>query len=137
MVAIEHEIKISATPQRIFEALSRRDALSDWYAGRVAGDGKEWRLEHSDGPTFRWKVIEAVSPRRIVWQCVEGPGDSVGTQASFTLLPQDAGRTLVEFAHSGWPGTHGNYRKCNTLWAILLHHLKEYAGSSSAAIPNR
>jgi hypothetical protein len=36
------------------------------------------------------------------------------------------GRTLLEFAHTGWRDDDGNFRKCNTLWAILLYHLQRY-----------
>jgi hypothetical protein len=50
----------------------------------------------------------------------------------FELSPADHGRTLVECTHAGWPGTHGNYRKCNTLWGVLLHHLKRYAETGTA-----
>jgi hypothetical protein len=43
------------------------------------------------------------------------------------------GRTLIEFAHRGWPHTDGNFRKCNTQWAILLHHLRDFVETGKAA----
>jgi uncharacterized protein YndB with AHSA1/START domain len=57
----------------------------------------------------------------------------VGTTATFTLTKTDDGRTLVEHVHAGWPGTHGNFRKCNTTWGVLLHHLRQYAETGDAA----
>ena len=35
--------------------------------------------------------------------------------------------------HAGWPGTHGNFRKCNTTWGVLLHHLRDYVETGDAA----
>lgn len=78
-------------------------------------------------------MTESTSPKRVVWKCVEGPGDAVGTNVTVELSQPEPGRTLVELAHTGWPGTHGNYRKCNTYWGLLLHHLKQYVETGKAS----
>jgi uncharacterized protein YndB with AHSA1/START domain len=136
MAEINHEIKIKAAPDRVFAALTTVEGLKSWHSAHVEGHvsvGRVLKFVHSGKPTFRWEITELDAPKRVAWQCVEGPGDSVGTRAIFELSPTDDGRTLVECAHMGWPGTHGNYRKCNTLWGILLHHLKQYAETDKAA----
>jgi hypothetical protein len=33
---------------------------------------------------------------------------------------------MLEFAHTEWRENDPSYRKCNTLWAILLYHLRRY-----------
>jgi uncharacterized protein YndB with AHSA1/START domain len=129
MAAIDHEIKIEASPERIFEALTTAGGLKSWHTAHVEGDGAPghaWRFEFTERPTFRWEVTQSASPTHVAWRCIEGPGDSVGTSVTFDLSGADKDRTLVELAHTGWPGTHGNYRKCNTYWGVLLHHLKQY-----------
>jgi uncharacterized protein YndB with AHSA1/START domain len=126
MAEIQHEFKLRASCDRILHALSDSTALARWQGAKVTGDQREWRLEYSDGTVFRWQVVEA-SPARVVWRCVEGPGQAVGKEASFTLTDAGNNRTLLEFAHTGWPGPSGNYRKCNTRWAILLHQLQQEA----------
>jgi uncharacterized protein YndB with AHSA1/START domain len=108
-----HELKMQASRDRIVEALTDSTALARWQGAKVTGTKREWRLQYPDGTVFRWQVVEA-SPERVVWRCVEGPGQAVGKEASFTFTDAGNGRTLVEFAHSGWQGTTGNYRKCNT-----------------------
>jgi uncharacterized protein YndB with AHSA1/START domain len=134
MADIHHEIKVRAAPERIREALSTAAGLESWHGGRVVSADGGWRFEFADGgPTFRWAVRPAASADEIVWRCVQGPGDSVGTEASFKISGADEGRTLVEFAHRGWPHTGGNFRKCNTQWAILLHCLREFAETGKAA----
>jgi uncharacterized protein YndB with AHSA1/START domain len=129
MAEINHEIKIRASAERVFEALTTAGSLRSWHAARVEGDGATghaWRFEFTEGPTFGWEVTESTSPTRVAWRCIEGPGDSVGTSVTFDLSGADKGRTRVALAHQGWPGTHGNFRKCNTYWGVLLHHLKQY-----------
>jgi uncharacterized protein YndB with AHSA1/START domain len=129
MAEIHHELKIKAHPERVFEALTTAQGLRSWHSAHVEAEGAPgpvWRFVHTDRPTFRWQVTECSAPLAVAWRCLEGPGDSVGTVVSFHLSKTDEGRTLVELAHAGWPGTHGNFRKCNTYWGVLLHHLRQY-----------
>lgn len=136
MPDIHHEIKISAPPGRVFEALSTRAGVAGWHTPSASGTGEpgtEWRFAFADGPEFDWAIETSDAPRLVRWRCTRGPGDSIDTTATFTLSATDDGRTLVEHVHAGWPGTHGNYRKCNTLWGVLLHHLRTYAETGDAA----
>jgi hypothetical protein len=127
MAEIHHEIKVRAAPERIREALTSATGLEAWHGGRVTSVDGAFQFEFADGaPTFRWMIESAKSGDEIVWRCLEGPGDSVGTEASFKISGADKVRTLVEFVHRGWPHAGGNFRKCNTTWAILLHHLRQY-----------
>lgn len=136
MPEIEHEIRIAAAPERVFAALTTVDGVKGWHTPTVAGDGEvggEWVFTFADHPEFGWEVVTSTSPSEVVWRCTRGPGDSVGTTATFTLAPTDDGRTLLEHVHSGWPGTHGNFRKCNTTWGVLLHHLRDYVETGDVA----
>ena len=129
MAEIHHELKIQAAPERVFEALTTAQGLRGWHSAEVEGDGAPghtWRFVHTGRPTFRWQVTACSAPTQVAWRCEEGPGDSVGTSVSFRLSKADDARTLVELVHTGWPGTHGNFRKCNTYWGVLLHHLRQY-----------
>jgi hypothetical protein len=134
MADIKHEIKIDAAPQAVLQALTSASELTKWHTSRTEnknGKDETFTIYPKDGPTFEWKVLKPDS-RTVEWQCVAGPGDSVGTTARFELSPLSDGRTLVEFSHSGWPDTHGNFRKCNTLWAVLLFHLQKYLSTKQA-----
>jgi len=126
MAEIHHELKMRASRDRIFQTLTDGVALERWHGAKVTGNKREWRLEYPDGTVFRWQVIQS-DPGRVTWRCIEGPGQAVGKEASFTLTDAGNSQTLVEFAHASWPGTSGNYRKCNTRWAILLHQLRQEA----------
>src|SRR5262245_47742454 len=129
MAEIHHEMKIKAPPDQVYEALTTARGLKSWHSARVEGDGAPghaWRFVHTGRPTFEWQVAECSAPTHVVWRCTEGPGDSVGTSVAFRLAQADDGRTLVELVHAGWPGAHANFRKCNTYWGVLLHHLRQY-----------
>ncbi|WP_437200995.1 SRPBCC family protein [Planctomicrobium sp. SH664] len=139
MPTIEHEIKLSATPDQISRALTAPEGLRSWKNRTAIGNGQlgsVWIFRYENGIEFQWKIAVS-NPHQVVWECISGPGDSAGTIAEFTLHPLPDGRTLLTCSHQGWPTTAGNYRRCNTAWAILLHHLKTYVetGRSSPAFP--
>jgi uncharacterized protein YndB with AHSA1/START domain len=135
MPEIDHEIKIAATPEKVFTALTTLDGVKGWHAPTATGTGEvgsEWIFSYADHPEFGWEITASDAPSRVVWRCTRGPGDSAGTTATFTVTPTGA-RTLLELRHAGWPGTHGNFRKCNTTWGVLLHHLRDYVETGDAA----
>lgn len=128
MAQIDHEIKIDAPIETVKQALTTISGLRSWHTSAMDGDIKLNGIlisKAKDKPAFHWKIM-SLEPT-VIWECIEGPGDSVGTQAIFNFSETKDGRVLVELSHTEWPHQHGNYRKCNTLWAILLHHLKNYA----------
>lgn len=128
MPEIDHEIKINATPEQVFAALSTHEGVSSWQTPHAEGTGavgSQWRFKFTGRAEFDWEIVESEPPSRLVWRCTRGPGDSVGTTATF-LVSRSGDRTLLELSHAGWPGTHGNFRKCNTIWAVLLHHIQQY-----------
>lgn len=127
MTEIHHEIKISAPQEKVYEAVSQLKGLRAWYAAQMEGSPPQgsFTFKATGKPRFHWQVVEN-SPKKIVWKCLEGPGDAAKTQVVYQFSQTADGRTLVEFSHVDWPGAKGNYRKCNTIWGILLHHLKKY-----------
>lgn len=135
MATINHEIKIQATPEKTFKALSNLNDLKAWHTAQI--DGKPelngvLSFKGNGSPTFLWKIVQLEPGKKVAWECIEGPGDSVGTKAIYTLSKTPDNRTLVELSHTSWPHEEGNFRKCNTLWGVLLHHLKNYVETGKA-----
>lgn len=132
---VAHEIKIRAARATVFDALTTKSGMQGWHTAHVDGDGSmgsTWHLEFPDAPSFDWQVTTSTTNECVEWECVAGPGDSVGTTVTFDLADTDDGRTLVRHTHAGWPDEEGNFRKCNTLWGVLMHHLKQYAETNTA-----
>jgi uncharacterized protein YndB with AHSA1/START domain len=135
-VQIDHEIRIAAPAEKVFAALTTLDGVRGWHTPAAEGTGEvgsTWVFGFADHPEFAWEIVGSDAPTEVVWRCVRGPGESVGTTATFTLTGLDDGRTLLEHVHAGWPGTHGNFRKCNTTWGVLLHHLRDFVETGDAA----
>lgn len=129
MANINHEIKIQASPEKTFKALSTLSDLKAWHTSHIEGKAElndVLNFHGIDRPAFSWKVTQFEPNKLVVWECIEGPGNSVGTKASYAVSKTEDNRTLVELSHTAWPDQQGNFRKCNTLWGVLLHHLKNY-----------
>jgi uncharacterized protein YndB with AHSA1/START domain len=136
MSEILHEIKIGGTSEQVFQALTTVIGIKSWQTPDVEGSGlagSEWRFNFSQRPEFRWEIQASEPGKHVSWKCVKGPGNAVGTTVDFDISSADGGRVLLSCIHTGWPGTHGNYRKCNTTWGVLLHHLKQYVETGQPA----
>ena len=128
MAEIQHELKIKADPSAVFDALTTAEGLKGWYAAEVENQNGGWTFTHTskDHLKFAFEVTESESPSKVSWRCSEGPNQAKGTSTTYLLSDTGDGRTLVELSHTEWPGSEGNYRKCNTFWGIMLYHLKQY-----------
>lgn len=136
MAEISHEIKISGTPEQVYDAIATAEGIRSWQTPNAEGTGvvgTEWVFEFTGRPQFVWEIVESEAPAKVRWRCVEGPGDSPGTAATYEITALDDGRTLLTLHHSGWSGTNGNFRKCNTIWGVLLHHIQQYVQTGTPA----
>lgn len=96
------EILLPASPDVVWESLTRPEHLAAWLGSRVELDlrqGGVLRLE-ADG-AVRFGVVEAARPSEYLafrWRpMVVGPGGSVpgpGTRVEFVLEPKDGGTHL-------------------------------------------
>ncbi len=139
MPSIDHEIKINASTEAVRAALTTNAGIAGWQTPHVEGDGavgSTWRFIFDGRPEFAWRIDEA-GPSRIAWTCTAGPGDSAGTEAVFTIATASDGKTHLLLGHTGWADTDGNFRKCYTIWGVLLHHLKQAVetGAPAPAFP--
>lgn len=135
MADINHEIKVNVAPAVVHQALTSASELSKWHTAKTentSGKAETVTISPKDGPVFEWKVLKP-DAHTVEWKCTAGPGNSVGTIARFQISSLSDGRTLVEFSHTGWPESDEHFRKCNTLWAVLLFHLQKYLGTKQAA----
>jgi uncharacterized protein YndB with AHSA1/START domain len=129
MLTLRHAIKINAPRDRVFSALADIDEMAAWHIGGVDGDiavGSTFRLNPKPGLVFGWRTEEIVAGERIRQQCVEGPGNSAGKTLTFTLSDDAEGTTLVTLTDGQWLDDDSNLPFCNTRWAEVLFHLKEY-----------
>jgi uncharacterized protein YndB with AHSA1/START domain len=133
--SLRHAVNISADHAKVHSALTTLDGLKNWTMAEVSGAGGvggKWSLKYPGGPTFVWEVT-AADDHKVAWKCVQGPGDSAGTTVTFDLGKTQQGRVHLTFDHAGWPHQEGNFAKCNSLWGMMMHHLKGYVEKGKVA----
>ena len=128
-VILRHSIKISATPERVFQALTDSAQMSSWHHGTVKGEvaiGSVLYLDSKPGLRFGWETKELITNERLVQECVEGPGSSVGKTLTLELTDLGSGSTQVDLMDGEWNDSDSSIPFCNTHWGGVLHRLKSY-----------
>ncbi len=128
-LTLKHAIKIEATRDLVFKALTDIDKMSAWHCGTVEGEiavGSQMCLNAKPGLKFSYETKELVSNERIVQTCTEGPGNSVGKELRFALSDAEAGVTLVQLSDGDWAEGDDHLPFCNTHWGGVLYRLKKY-----------
>lgn len=128
MSQITHDMTINAKYATVFQALTTVEGLRAWFTSQTDGTGKvgtHWKLEFIDQPSFSWHIL-TVEKDRIVWKCLEGPGNSPGTEVEFSLKPQSEHQTILNICHRGWTHNDPKFESCVEIWRTLMNHLQRY-----------
>ena len=106
--AIERELDLAASPDRVWRALTESDQLASWFSQRaeVPSDvGGEGWLEWDGHPRFVVR-IEAFEPeRRLAWRWASSADpdfDASATLVEWTLAPAGGGGTVLRLRESGF-----------------------------------
>lgn len=126
--AIKHLFHISASKQKVFEAVSTINGLSNWWSVKTTGSDSvngiiQFRFGEMGGPDM--KVTEAKSPEKLSWECVASPHSWVGHTFTFALDDND-GKTRVRFSHDGWAEQDDFYAICSFTWGRYMESLRQY-----------
>jgi uncharacterized protein YndB with AHSA1/START domain len=130
MPAIRHRVGVNVPAEQVYATLSTLDGLRHWWTRDVRGDDREGKnLEFyfgGDKPAATMRVAELRPSERVVWECVDGPKDWVGTTLTFELYPGpgDRGETVVKFTHGEWREPVEFLHHCTTRWGQFLISLK-------------
>ena len=129
MAEILHQVTIKAPPIKVYHALTEQKALSGWWTKYVNFEAKigsvaEFELEGGK-IKLRMKILKLLPQRAIVWHCMAGPAEWVGTQITFDLLPAD-GFTTLNFSHRGWKSITRALPHYNFEWARYLLSLRAF-----------
>jgi uncharacterized protein YndB with AHSA1/START domain len=136
---IVHRIGIEAPAPKVYAALSTLDGLAGWWTQQVSGKPEvggvlQFRFDNQGGSDMQ--VVELSPSRRVVWDCVAGAPEWIGTRLSFELMETD-GETVVLFAQRGWREQVQFMHACSTKWGSFLMSLKALIETGKgAAYPN-
>ena len=128
MAEINHDISINAASETIYEALTTTQGLQAWFTEHVSGSGQvgtDWKLSFTDQPFFCWRILVS-EPHQVAWKCLEGPGNSPGTEVEFSLKPISKTQTILTISHRGWIANDPKFTRCIEIWRTLMNHLQRY-----------
>jgi len=128
MATIYHQIRINASPETVFKAISEQDGLSNWWlkdciAKAELGFVNIFRV--SPYPENEMKVIDIKPFERLEWECLKSDKEWIGTHISFEISRQND-LTKLDFKHSGWSEQSEFFGICNYHWARHLNMLIKY-----------
>jgi uncharacterized protein YndB with AHSA1/START domain len=133
MVDILHRVGITATPEKVYDALTTTEGLAGWWTTDTTGSSEDTLgFRFGDVGGFDMKVLDRQPGTRVVWVVVDGPAEWIGTTVTFELA--SAGEwTIVLFAHAGWREPVEFMNHCSTKWALFLMSLKSLVETGAGA----
>jgi len=123
MADIVHRVGIRSSVRNVYEALTTIDGLSHWWVVGTKGATKKGGVINF-GFT-KMKVEQLRVNKLVVWKCVKGPEEWVGTTISFQLKPRGK-QIFVLFKHANWRKPVEFMYHCSTKWATFLLSLRDW-----------
>ena len=126
---IMHLLKIHASPEEVYRALTTADGIRIWWTRDVAidssigGEAEFGFYEHQF--VIKMGIQELEPARRVVWKTRSGAPGWEGSTISFYLRP-DGPDTVLSFAHRGFHKADEGFAGANTRWGYYLVSLQEY-----------
>lgn len=131
MHSILHKIVIETSPDKLFQALSSEQGLSNWWTkAKKNAEETTFFFGPDEEHQVVMKTLSSTPNKELRWQCVAGPWTDKG-EFVFSISEDKRGSSL-DFAHHGWQETDDFYKHCNPKWGFFLAvSLKQYLESGS------
>ena len=136
MADILHRVGVkTATPEKVYDALTTVDGLAAWWTGDTKGTGDvggvlQFRFPPVGG--FDMEVLELKPAERVVWRVADGPEEWVGTTITWDLRQEDD-YTIVLFQHQGCKEPVEFMHHCSTKWGSYLMSMKSLLETGEGA----
>jgi uncharacterized protein YndB with AHSA1/START domain len=133
MANIIHRLGIKAPAAKVYTALTTLPGLSGWWTSETQGNpapgGKlEFIFNSPKGErlgAMTFEVVKTENEKEVIWRCVDGPADWIGTHLEFKLAPGKE-MTILRFGHMNWKEATESTAHCSMKWAVFLLSLREY-----------
>jgi uncharacterized protein YndB with AHSA1/START domain len=125
---IVHLLHIRAPIERVYAALTQIDGLRSWWTPQSAGRsevGLTLTFDFDDRYHNEMQVQRLEPNRFVLWECLVGDEEWIGTKLGFALSPAPEG-TILRFRHGGWNRESDFFASCNTQWGHYLRSLACY-----------
>jgi uncharacterized protein YndB with AHSA1/START domain len=127
MAKVKHRVGIGGHVHQVFAALTTSEGLAGWWASSADVsaqiDGRaDLTFEGLTVLKFKYRGIE--ENRRIVIQCVEGPGPWEGSEILFEL-ESAADQVFVTLTHQNDTANEEDFLYFSTKWTCYLLSLRD------------
>jgi len=138
---IWHEIRIKASPDAIFSALTEPQKLGRWWIPDTRGEssvGKSLAFWFSPTASQVMDVVELKPGDLVRWRAAAGPmSDWAGTEVEFKIVPRGE-LTGLQIRHHGWKEIADGFPYYSLSWAVYLTSLKDFLQSGvGSPFPNK
>lgn len=126
MADIYHYFPISASIDKVFEAISTPKGLDKWWTKKSTGKVEVDEIYHLHfEPDYDWTAIvsKCIANQAFEWTIQTSDEDWKGSMVGFRLTYKD-NVTQVQFYHRGWKEDNEHFRISNFCWAMYLRVLK-------------
>ena len=128
MIPIKHLFHINSPVEKVFEALTNSDMLSNWYTSIVNGEfklGETIIFKFVNFATFKVKVISLVENESIHMEFIESDYPVVGHIMKYDLDKND-NKTRVRYTYEGFSEIDDSYANMNYSSAKYLESLRQF-----------
>lgn len=109
MVDIFHCLRMNASPDDVFRAVTEDELLRPWWA--------------NEGAPLDVRCVEISDGARVVWRCIDGPPEWIGTDIAFAFVAEGC-ETVVRLTHKNWREASEAFAHTTTKWGRVLMALK-------------
>src|SRR5580765_2524129 len=105
MADIFHNFPVNASPEKVFEVISRSGGLDKWWTKSSEDNPRPGGIYTlSFGPPYVWKalVTKYVPGKEFELEMTDADSDWLGTRVGFVLDHKNS-VTELRFYHTGWP----------------------------------
>jgi uncharacterized protein YndB with AHSA1/START domain len=127
MASIKHLFHISTPREKVYKEVSTAEGAAKWWTTATHGDDKvggTLLVPFGVHATMKFKVKELKPNEKVVWECMDGNPDWVGTTLTFAL-DENEGKTRVRFEHTGWKEAGDHYANCCFSWGRYMESLRQ------------
>jgi len=124
MTSINLLIRINASLEETFAALSNNEKIASWFTETECDDWTAGSAVTWFGET-KMTIREIHENEKVAFHVNSGSGWE-GTDIVFSTQQIESDRTLVRFDHEGWTNITDHFRDCAMSWAYFLESLRLY-----------
>lgn len=126
MANIRHNLMINASIKEVYDAITLEDGLKGWWTNDAKAKLEIGSINHFKfGNEYfnKMKILKLGEPNLILWECVDGDREWIGTKLSFELKDKEE-RTFLKFSHLNWNDESDFFGFCCHHWGRYLDSLK-------------